>query len=62
MDGYPPCIHQRMAGRYTKWFCITHKREADHICLNPRGRITVQCAPDLGAFCFRVIAGGSNPP
>jgi hypothetical protein len=49
-DGYPPCIYQLMDGRFTKWFCRSHRREADHICLNPRGRIEVKCAPDLGGI------------
>jgi hypothetical protein len=50
MQEYPPCIYHPLAGRFTKWFCTTHKRDADHICINPRGRITVCCAPWLGGI------------
>jgi hypothetical protein len=36
--------YQKMAGRLTKWRCLSHNREANHICLTQAG-ITVHCAP-----------------
>lgn len=40
-----------MASRYQKWWCITHKRDADHICIRPMAKdIRVHCDPKLGGI------------
>lgn len=45
----PPVIYQKMAGRFSRWWCRIHKREADHLMLTPYQK-RVHCDPKLGGI------------
>lgn len=42
-------IYQKMAGRFSQWWCLSHKRDADHLLIT-QGRLRVVCDPDLGGI------------
>jgi hypothetical protein len=49
MDAPFPVIYQKMAGRFSRWWCKPHKREADHVRLTPH-QVRVVCDPKLGGI------------
>lgn len=50
-SSFTPAIYQPMTGRHQKWWCLPHKREANHICIRPVAKdIRVHCDPQLGGI------------
>lgn len=57
-----PVIYQKISQRFSRWWCIIHKREADHLLITPF-QMRVQCAPGLGGImlpCKCKVIGTDN--